>query len=348
MAQQRRLPALVLALAVAAAGQARADDGPLTLTPDGRAHLRLDVMTYNIEGLHWPARQGRAAELAEIGRRLAELRQAGQAPDVILFQEMFSPAARRAVRAAGYPDEVSGPSRHARRALPADGHVPRHDWRDGEWGVRFVSGGLAIVSRYPVTAHWAQPFSRRSCAGFDCLSNKGALFARIAVPGAPDPIELFDSHLNSRRSSGAAPRRTLVAHRVEAHELADFIAAAHDPAAPAILAGDFNMRRSAARFAAFEPLQPLTLVQRYCLKADDRCAAELPGEAPWLSTEDLQFFRSGARVEVRPVRMGAMFDGQAGGPVLSDHSAVRVVYDLSWDAGGRNSVSSPAITSSIS
>ena len=51
MAQQRRLPALVLTLA--AASQARADNGSLTVTPDGRARPRLDVRV--VYDLSWDA-----------------------------------------------------------------------------------------------------------------------------------------------------------------------------------------------------------------------------------------------------------------------------------------------------
>lgn len=311
----------------------QASSPAISIEADGRAHMRLDVMTYNIEGLHWPARRGREAELEQIGERLAELRQAGEAPDVIVFQEMFSHAARRAVRSAGYPAEVAGPSLWKRRSLPSDGRVPgRRDWREGELGVRLASGGLAIVSRYPLVAYRAEPFSHRACAGLDCLSNKGALFARIAVPGAPDPIDVFDSHMNSRHASHAPPERTLAAHHLEARELADFIDRERDPADPAILGGDFNVRRSAARFEVLEPLEPLTLVHRYCLDAAHGCDVRLgwTDDTPWLDTEDLQFFRPGQRVDIRPVRVESMFDGAADGPVLSDHVGLRVVYDVSW------------------
>jgi hypothetical protein len=68
---------------------------------DGReASAQLSVLTYNLEGLGWPARNGRAKELKEIGERLNAARATGSGADIILFQEMFSGAAKRAVAAA--------------------------------------------------------------------------------------------------------------------------------------------------------------------------------------------------------------------------------------------------------
>lgn len=315
-----------------------ADAAPptVTLASDARtAHARLDVMTYNIEGLHWPAKHGRAAELEEIGRRIADLRAAGEAPDVIVFQEVFSNAAVNAVKAAGYPSEVAGPSRSARRDLPAGGRLPGRRWREGELGIRFASGGLVILSRYPITMHKAEPFGHHACAGLDCLSNKGALFAEVAVPGAPEPVRIFDSHMNTKRKAGVDLARTFASHQLEAGELAQFVGTQGDPGAPTVLAGDFNMRHAPDRLANFERLdglKSLTLVHRYCLDGAAACDVRLPwrGQSPWLETEDLQFFRSGHQVALRPVRVQSMFDGGDGGPQLSDHKAFRVTYDLSW------------------
>jgi endonuclease/exonuclease/phosphatase family metal-dependent hydrolase len=313
-----------------------AASAPPALVSDGQtAHAQLDVLTYNIEGLGWPARRGRGAQLAEIGRRLAALRAAGQAPDVIVFQEVFSGDARRAVESAGYPALVAGPSVWKRRDLPSSGRVPKRHWKQGELGLKLLSGGLVIVSRYPIVAYRAEPFSHRSCAGSDCLSNKGALLARVAVPGVPDPVDIFDAHMNSRRVSGASRTRTLAAHLLETRELNAFIQQASPGPAPLLLAGDFNMRHSQARFDAFELAEPLTMVHQYCLKDSASCQSKIAWKSPtpWLDTEDLQFFKAGQRVDVRPVRVDSLFDGRPDSPVLSDHTALRVVYDLSWKVG---------------
>jgi len=307
---------------------------PISISPDGQtARLRLDVLTYNIEGLGWPARRGRASDLSEIGRRLSALREAGKGPDVVLFQEMFSRAAVSGVEGAGYPALVAGPSRKSSRALPAEGRTPgRRKLQHGEIGLRFASGGLAIASRYPIALYQAEPFSHRACAGMDCLSNKGAVHARIDIPGVPDPIELFNSHMNSKKASRASPSRTLASHQVQSAELAAFIGDRRNPDFPTVLGGDFNMRGSEERFGVFEPLQPLILVHRYCLETPSRCAVKMSwdGDAPWMDTQDLLFFKPGARVVIRPIAVEAMFDGRPESPVLSDHDGFRVVYELSW------------------
>ena len=74
-------------------------DGPpaIQVSASGERSTTIDVLTYNIEGLQWPARSGRGRDLAAIGQTLRDLRAAGTAPDVVLFQEVFSRAAVRGV-----------------------------------------------------------------------------------------------------------------------------------------------------------------------------------------------------------------------------------------------------------
>ncbi|PZQ65700.1 MAG: metal-dependent hydrolase [Phenylobacterium zucineum] len=305
---------------------------------DGMARTTLDVLTYNIEGLGFPARLKRGSKLARIGAQLAELRRQGRAPDVILFQEVFSGDAKAAVEAAGYPHVVYGPGRKARRDLPADREARKgagkRSFRRGEIGLKLAGGGLAIASRYPIEAQAEQPFAARSCAGFDCFANKGAVFARVRVPGAPEAVDLFGTHLNSRKASRAPARRTLPIYRAQASELGAFIDLVHTADYPAILGGDFNMRNSEVRFDFLESRLPLTLTQRHCLNPEAGCEVKISsdGDEPWMDTQDLQFFRSGRRVTLRPVRLEAMFDGSPDSPALSDHDGYRVVYELSWPA----------------
>jgi len=306
---------------------------------DGMARTTLDVMTYNIEGLGFPARTGRGRQLAEIGKRIAEMRREGDAPDIILFQEVFSDAARNAVTMAGYPHTIHGPGRSHKRDLPAaraerEG-AGRRSFRRGEIGLKLTNGGLAIASRYPIISHEAEPFAGRSCAGLDCLANKGALYARVMVPGVPDPIEIFDTHMNSRRASRAPLRRTLPIFHAQAGELASFIKVVTNAENPILLGGDFNVRNSDARFDFLEPRLPMTLSWRYCLTTEDAACdirVSFDGDAPWMKTQDQQFFRSGARVQMRPIRIEALFDGSENSPQLSDHDAYRVVYELTWPA----------------
>lgn len=296
--------------------------------------VSLDVLTFNIEGLGWPARRGRGSSLAQIGDTLARLRAEGRAPDVVLIQEMFSPAALRAVQAMGYPNMVVGPSRTQRKRM-ADTPMMAGPFRrrKGETGMHLVGSGLAILSRYPIVAHDAEPFGKHRCAGLDCLSNKGMIHARIAMPGVPQPIDLFGTHLNSQGASRVPAQRNGQAHRLQVGQLARFIDAAAQGGVPAILGGDFNMRGSTERFDRFRSAsRNFTLVHQYCEANRATCDVRMSwdGDAPWLDTEDLQLFHDGTLVSVRPVRVEAMFDGADGLPHLSDHDGFRVTYRLRW------------------
>jgi endonuclease/exonuclease/phosphatase family metal-dependent hydrolase len=309
---------------------------PVTVSPDGQtARTFLDVLTYNIEGLSWPARSGRAAPLRAMAARLAELRAAGEAPDVVLFQEMFSRNAVLAVEALPYPSMAAGPARSEDRVRRPGGSLPgrRRPFR-GELGLKLQTAGLAIAAEYPIVAVNSAPFPSRSCAGFDCLANKGVLHAEIEIPGVPGTMHIFNTHMNSQTSAQVPVRRRDAAHLQQTRFLASFI---HDIAgfeAPLILGGDFNMRQSELRFDEFDRTQPLLLVHRVCAERQGACDVALSwdGDAPWMDTQDLQLFWPGNAVAVRPVRVEAMFDGGPTGPRLSDHDGFRVVYELSWPA----------------
>jgi endonuclease/exonuclease/phosphatase family metal-dependent hydrolase len=298
--------------------------------PSVEKSVMLDVLTYNIEGLQWPARSGRSADLARIGQILNALNASGEAPDVVLFQEVFSARAIRAVKASGYPVFVSGPSptRSSQDSAEAT-RAGRPRPTKGELGIRLTGSGLVIASRYPITATKVDAYSRKTCAGFDCLSNKGVMLIRIAIPGIPVPVEIVNTHMNSQKASKVKTERHLTAHRYQVEELAMFLERYHAPEAPLILGGDFNMRHSQDRHDAFTFRLPLEQAHRYCLLTK-RCDVRISwdGDAPWMDTQDLQFFASGRSMHIAPVRIEAMFDGSPASPQLSDHDGLRVTYRL--------------------
>ena len=313
----------------------------IVFSADGtRASTTFDVLTFNIEGLAWPARGGRSGSLAKISETLKDMRERGSAPDVIMVQEMFSRAAVRAVRGLGYPNMVSGPSRTQAKSLPSSGKMfGPYKWKKGELGIHLVGSGLSILSRYPIVATRSEPFGKRGCAGLDCLSNKGVLYARLAIPGVPGIINLFNTNLNSQASSKVAPRRHARAHRLQVEELRAFISAVGDRNIPTILGGDFNMKGSSVRFERFRNVtEPFEIVQEYCTDNPLSCDVRISwdGDEPWMDTQDLQLFESGSQIDVKPVRVEAMFDGSAESPSLSDHDGFRVTYRLSWSTLSSN------------
>lgn len=327
-------PTRVMACAAAAPPAIASSDQGRTRSID------LRVLTFNIEGLGWPARSGRAKQLAEIGRHLSAMRQSGTGPDVVMFQEMFSGAAKSAVLATGYPAITPGPSRttpgfqSTREKLPGKSKIGR-----GEVGIRLSGSGLAIASRYPIIASETRAYGRRSCAGLDCLANKGIVLARIVIPGVPTPIDLYDTHMNSRGASKAPAARNLAAHDRQALEASEFIDSTHNDAFPLIFGGDFNMRRSEPRWENFSRYQSLSLVHRVCNDPASGCEVKMSwdGDAPWMDTQDLQFYWGGAPITVRPIRVEAVFDGSPGSPQLSDHDGFMVTYRLEWLASAPSS-----------
>ncbi|WP_242008012.1 endonuclease/exonuclease/phosphatase family protein [Sphingomonas ginsenosidivorax] len=308
---------------------------PIAISADGLRHsTTFDVLTFNIEGLGWPARSGRGPSLERIGAVLRAMAARGDAPDVVMIQEMFSPAAVRAVAGLDYANMVTGPSRTQRKQLAGAGVMPApYRWKKGELGLHLAGSGLAILSAFPILDTRSEPFGRRRCAGFDCLSNKGMLYARIAVPGVPGTIALFNTHLNSQGASRVSPKRHARAHRLQVEELGKFVAAVGSPDVPTVLGGDFNMRGSAIRFERFRNVtEPFEIVHEWCTDQPLRCDTRISwdGDEPWMDTQDLQLFESGADVQIIPIRVEAMFDGSAGSPKLSDHDGFRVTYRVSW------------------
>lgn len=307
----------------------------ITLSEDGRiATTTLSVLTYNIEGLPFPARSRRAKNLRRIGESLAKRQESGEAPDIIMAQEMFSRAAKKAVGAGGYAAVATGPARRMKPSESTTAALPgKAKAKRGEIGLRLLGGGLAIASRYPIVEVERRAYGRKSCAGFDCLSNKGIVLSRIIIPGLPVPIDLYNTHMNARGASKAPAARNLEAHARQALEASEFIEQTHDDANPLIFGGDFNMRNSEDRWANFEKHQALDLVHQVCADPASHCdvRASWDGDAPWMDTQDLQFFWSGDLVKVRPIRVEAMFDG-ANGALLSDHDGFLVTYELSWPA----------------
>ena len=320
---------------------------PISISSDGRtASTTFDVLSYNVEGLAWPARGKRGPSLRKIAAILADLRRTGKAPDVVMVQEMFSRTAVRSMTNIGYANVVTGPTRTQQKRLPAVQPVPGPYIRTkGEVGFHVVNSGLAIFSRFPISYTVSEPYGVHRCAGFDCLSNKGMLFARLDIPNVPVAIDLVNTHLNSQGASRVAPVRHLQAHGLQALELEDFLVRNGNRNAAMILGGDFNMKDSSERFSQFRRVSDrMTLVHEWCSRRRLFCDVQMSwdGDAPWMDTQDLQLFRSPRGTILVPVRVQAMFDGSESDPKLSDHDGFLVTYRLTWNLGGAQGKESAA------
>ena len=309
----------------------------VTVDVEGRAGIDLRVMIYNVEGLPWPARKNRGPKLDAIGRELARLRAEGRGPHVVMTQEAFTRRAARIAEVANYDFAVPGPDRKARRSrVGADvdaEFVGARRFGKGEKLAKQLGSGLNIWSDFPIVRTHAEPFSKTSCAGFDCLSNKGALGAAIAIPGVPQPILFITTHINSQGSSGVSPERRDTAHSYQTAENGIFLEAARMAGEPMIFGGDFNMRGNRTRYTIFAETGPYKLVHKVCAQQLAPCDVKLSfdGDEPWLDTQDLQGYDDGSTVRIRPLRIEAMFDG-GDLPKLSEHDGQTVTYRISWDA----------------
>lgn len=226
--------------------------GPLQAPPVAHTGTELQVLTYNVHGLPWPVVSSRAPQLAAIGQRLAALHRLGRAPQVAVIQEAFTADARAIARQSGYRYAAYGPGEDAAVAtrLPQDAQSDvlergAHWWK-GEGVGKWVGSGLILLSDYPITRVHRLSYSSQSCAGFDCLAAKGAMLARLTLPGGR-AVDVATTHLNSRRASGVAYDRANRAWLVQTEELRTFIAANRDPAVPLVLGGDFNVGHDRVR-----------------------------------------------------------------------------------------------------
>lgn len=320
-------------------------------SPVERLHFdgTLSVLTYNVKGLPWPVALGRDAALDQIALRLRIMRQRGRAPHVIVLQEAFTPEAQEIGKAAGYRYAASGMAANE-TAAPAMSHADNAfaadaSWLKGETEGKYVGSGLMILSDYPIVAVRRMAFPAFACAGFDCLANKGALLVRLDIPGAPTPVEVVTTHLNSRKASHVPDERSIFAYRRQVEELTGFVRRQHDPRFPLIVAGDFNVgsalpRRSALLEAANAQWVPNAPV-RNALSTFQQQGGTLIADAAYSleRARDWQFYSDGTAQKLTLTGIDVPFGHEPSGEMLSDH--VGYVARFRLDAPG----ASPSVTS---
>ncbi|WP_417316867.1 hypothetical protein [Emcibacter sp.] len=309
----------------------------ITIDPvSGEHRVRFSVLIYNIAGLPWPVKSGRAERLALIAGEFARLREQGRAPDLVLLQEAFMEESRDIIHLGGYPNYVTGPAaeeivEEASPGTPRDFLAARSSWRGETWG-KVMNSGLYILSDFPITGHEKTAFPRRDCAGWDCLANKGVMMASVHIPGVPFAIDVANTHMNSKGpSSGVDLGRTTAAQKLQLDTIHGLVARHSRIERPLVLAGDFNLKGLPEMVDYLRQRQGHSLASEYCLNArncDMRLTAGSP--TPWLDSNDLQAFRSAEGARLRPIKIELMFDENVGEEPLSDHDGYLVHYELSW------------------
>jgi len=301
----------------------------------------LSVLTYNVEGLPWPVRTGRDADLARITQRLQELRHTGSQPHIIVLEEAFSDAAQAIPIKAGYRFIADGPAASdagAPATLPADrAFLAQASFLSGEtWG-KWRGSGLRIASDYPILAVKRAAYPAYACAGMDCLANKGVLLVTVAVPGAAQPVVIVATHLNSRRAAGVSFERSFYAYRRQVDFLTDFVRNNVASGMPLIVAGDFNAGQEPQRRAyllrqaeTWRATAPVQAALDTCLEARTRCATQNGPDLLFSQQRgrDWQLFASGQAVSLALKSMCALFGHDAQGRMLSDHVGYAATYRI--------------------
>ncbi|GMI27939.1 hypothetical protein TeGR_g13989 [Tetraparma gracilis] len=211
-----------------------------SIPPSPSPGTPLSILTYNIAGLSTHVNiNPPVARLREFFVRLAA---APNSPDVVAFQESFSPTVSALIKehlSAAYPhmllDAISIPP-----TLPG-------------WGpILSMNSGLVVVSKHPIKFAQARAFTG-SC-GADYHSNKGCVAVGIEAPGSGATIIVYTSHTQSDPtmdplwwfdfSTFPSPaRKAAEVKESQIRELGAFVAtiqAAH-PGCPGFLVGDLNV-----------------------------------------------------------------------------------------------------------
>lgn len=321
-----------------------APPAPRPVAPPAQA-LQISILTYNVHGLPWPLAGRRGAALRAIGRELAAMRRAGRQPDVVLIQEGFREEIADLAKVSGYRFWARGPDR-ADRPPPRADHAAaypavRYPFSGEGWG-KFTGSGLHILSDLPILAVRREAY--RACAGFDCLANKGVMLVRVALPGGGGEVDIVNTHLNARGASQTPPARTLAAHNRQTAQLLAFIRREHRPEIPLVVGGDFNVRNAPARYDYDAGSRPYKVVSEYCARPGGSCTGQAvaAGTRPWLRSQDLQAFSSGAALEVRPISVATVFKAAKGERPLSDHAGYLVRYRLDREPAPAKPVLKPA------
>lgn len=290
----------------------------------------LRILSYNVNGLPPPVKKGKAPLYDRIAELLRERRAAGTQPHVVLLQEAFDKRTARIAETTGYKYIFKGPGR---RAGADKGNVhwaqaTRKSYAQFSDPQKFTGSGLYILSDFPILNARFTVFDSDMCAGIDCLSNKGIQFAQLDVPFFDEPIEIVNSHFNSRGSAKAPGKITLKAHMKQADKLGKILKQFRNDF-PIIVAGDFNTKQR-KRYLYFREQVGLNDVGEVCLSERNRCNLA-PGTTEGqvlYQTNDKQFFENGTAVKLEPVWIGRTFAEELDGKPLSDHLGYEVHYRI--------------------
>ena len=275
------------------------------ITDSGSVEIK--VLSYNIKGLPLVTNLDR---LEKIGEILAERRERGDEPDIVLLQEAYVSQSKQVRMRAGYPHAIVG--------------------AEGQRGVFTNSSGLELLSNFPIVAKYSRLFDE--CAFPECFISKGIVGATLEIPGVPQPVQIFNTHLQGDTGNDWVRMRQI-------DDIADFLGGLRFGVQPAIFAGDFNFKPKHDSYTSFLRKLPLVEAGYRCLQAATRDCEVVIGthgvtdwNDVWKSSHDRHFYYQPAEspLRIEPVRLIRNFTEKWRGEFLSDHWGYEVHYRISW------------------
>lgn len=270
--------------------------------------MRLRILTLNAWALPSPLSHEPDSRMEAIGGRLAAFD-----ADAVVFQEVWSPSARRrlvaAGRATGYTEIWS---------------------RSGSIG----ASGMLVLSRLPIRE---SRFIRFALCGFpqditrgDYYGGKGIAILTLDTPAGP--VALLSTHLIPHYGD-YGPEDTYMGHRIA--EVVELAGALEQIDIPAIVVGDFNFTEREPEYKVLKGLSGLTDVAAVL---DRREETIIPG-SPYRTNErppgvriDYVFTRDGVERTAVPHTISRVLDETIeinGNPAgYSDHAGLLAEINL--------------------
>lgn len=272
------------------------------------ANQKIRVMNYNIKGTPGIAGGNSKKNLNRIAEEITKMNQNGNGPDVILFQEVFTKDAKKAIR-----------------SLNGSGLYPFMAHGNGKEEYSY-SSGLTIVSKFPFIYQDTVSYGKANCASWDCHSNKGAQIVAIKADNWPEPIGIVNTHM---QASNEFDQERVAQMKI----LKKFLTYAESFGYSIIIGGDLNTKPNRPSYPFFKSLFPTFInVGEYCISPGSKCAINALTPKPHVldDTKDHQFFSCSKNAAIIPVKFVRNFSKEVDGLDLSDHRAYQVDYELDW------------------
>jgi len=275
------------------------------------AETKITVMNYNIKGLGGLIGGNSKENLKRIATEIANKVQNGTAPDIILFQEVFSDQSNKIVKSLNvpelYPYRAKGPA---------------------DTGGHFYNSGLVALSRFPILSNEIVDFTGQ-CSSWDCNANKGAQLIAVKADQWPESIRVLNTHLQATNDFDDIRKEQILI-------LKNFYSKFESIQMNTIFAGDFNTKPNRPSYEFFkETFKGFQNVGEYCSK-NSNCQVHrnVDPKLLYLESKDHQFYSCSNTSSIEPIQFVRNFSKEVDDLELSDHKAYQVQYKIDWNKKG--------------